>query len=96
MSDTQNRASQFNHALAARLHELRKEAALSQSALAAELGVDQAAISRGETGDRKLSVGEALVWLEALGLTPEEVGSTISALWETQGSRSETFWRKYE
>jgi len=82
----------FHYALASLLAELRSSFGVTQEALAAELGVDQAAVSRVESGRRRLTVGEAFGWLEALGLSPKESAYKLQNLWEIHGERPPGFW----
>lgn len=74
------------------LAALRGAAGLSQSALAAELGVDQAAVSRVEAGNRRLELAEAFAWLEALGRSATQSGVLLSTLWQEHGARPTGFW----
>lgn len=85
-------AGAFHRGLASELCRLRQNANASQGTLASELDVDQGTISRVESGQRKLTVGEAFAWLEALGLNPAESAGTLQALWEVHGVRPPGFW----
>lgn len=84
--------SEFNQALAETLARLRRERHSSQGTLAAELNIDQAAVSRVESGRRHLSVAEAFAWLEALGHSPDESAKILHGLWLTHGRRPPGFW----
>lgn len=74
------------------LAELRSESHASQGTLAAELGIDQAAVSRVESGKRRLTVSEAFAWLEALGLTADQSAARLRDLWKVHGGRPPGFW----
>lgn len=87
------RESDFEGALAGSLARLRSQRGLTQQGLGDELGLDQAAVSRVEGGNRRLTVGEAFGWLEALGLTPHESASVLEELWSERGGRPQGFWR---
>lgn len=82
----------FHRALTNALAQKRADAAVSQGTLAAELGIDQAAVSRVEANQRRLTAGETFAWLEALGLTAEESAALLQHLWEQHGSRPAGFW----
>lgn len=82
----------FNRALADLLAKLRSDIELSQGSLAAELGIDQAAVSRVESGQRRLTVGETFAWFEALGVDPAEASERLLQLWESYGGRPPGFW----
>lgn len=82
----------FHYALAATLTELRSRRGITQGTVAAELGIDQAAVSRVESGARRLTVGEAFAWLEALGLNSKESANKLSEIWAVYGSRPPGFW----
>lgn len=82
----------FARALSGRLSDLRVASSTSQVTIAAELGVDQGVISRVEAGYRRLGVGEAYAWFEALGLTAEEASTELCSLWTTFGKRPPGFW----
>lgn len=84
--------SDFHRALAAALGDLRTAQHTSQGTLAAELGIDQAAVSRVESGHRRLTVGETFAWMEALGLSASESAARLQALWEAHGGRPPGFW----
>lgn len=84
---------QFRRAVTSRLAVLRSQAGLSQTALAAELGVDQSLVSRVEAGTRDLGLDEAFAWGEVLGLTSEETATLLSAAWEAHAARPEGYWK---
>lgn len=84
--------SEFQLALSSMLSDLRLKSQASQGTLAAELGIDQAAVSRVESGQRRLAVAEVFAWLEALGLSAEESASLLSDLWKAHGKRPPSFW----
>jgi transcriptional regulator with XRE-family HTH domain len=86
----------FHRALASLLANARLEAHLSQGSLAAELGIDQAAVSRVESGQRRLSVGETFAWFEALGFTLNETTDSLSQLWRSHGGRPPGFWTEHD
>lgn len=90
-----DRHERFDAQLAAFTHSRRKNVGLSQAALAEELGIDQATVSKVENGLRRLSVGEALQWLEALGMSADQAGSQLSSLWEQYGQRPATLWSEH-
>lgn len=92
MSTTSGAESDFHRALAAKLAELRNQGHASQGTLARELGIDQAAVSRVESGRRRLTVAEAFAWLEALGLSVDESSDRLRDLWKTHGGRPPGFW----
>ena len=94
MSSSLYRSNKLNAALCDSLKPYRWRSGLSQSALAAELGVDQALVSRVESGERKLSFGELMVWLEALGMNEKEMLTFIGTLWSEHGSRAESLWNR--
>jgi len=82
----------FHRALAALLSDLRAESHVSQATLASELGIDQAAVSRVESGQRRLTVSETFAWLEALGLDVDESALRLRDLWKLHGGRPPGFW----
>jgi len=84
--------SDFHRALARTLGGLRASGHASQGTLAAELGIDQAAVSRVESGHRRLTVGETFAWMEALGLSPEQSATHLRELWQVHGGRPPGFW----
>lgn len=76
------------------LAALRSDIELSQGALAVELGIDQAAVSRVESGQRRLTVVETFAWFEALGIDPVEASERLLGLWQSYGSRPPGFWEE--
>lgn len=82
----------FHRALTSALAQMRNDAAISQGALAAELGIDQAAVSRVEANQRRLTAGETFAWCEALGATAQDTAELLRRLWEDHGSRPAGFW----
>jgi transcriptional regulator with XRE-family HTH domain len=84
--------AQFTRALARVLRDIRIESGMSQEALAAELGLDQAAVSRVESGQRRLTVSELLIWAEALGREPRELATRAADLWSEMAARPGTLW----
>jgi len=84
--------AQFTRALAELLRDIRVESGISQEALAAELGLDQAAVSRVESGQRRLSVRDLLIWAEALGRDPRELAISAADLWSEMAARPGTLW----
>lgn len=96
MAIESKRVTRFNKEFAALIRRRRLELGISQFVMAQELGLDQAAVSRSESGDRTLGLGEAMLWLETLGLHDREILSQITHLWNEYGSRSESFWRGTE
>ena len=96
MSLSFSREVDFHRALAQLLCDLRLEARISQGALAAELGMDQAAVSRVETGQRRLTVAEAFFWFEALNVEPWEAGQELVRLWTEHGKRPPSLWTSHD
>jgi hypothetical protein len=84
--------AQFTHALAAVLRDIRIESGMSQGALAAELGLDQAAVSRVESGHRRLSVSELFDWAEALGHDARELAIRAADLWAELAVSPRSLW----
>lgn len=91
MSDAR-RDLEFAQELAKLLGELRRSSGMSQASLAAETGLDQAAVSRVETAHRRLTVSETLQWLDALGCDLDDALSRVAELWRRHASRPPTFW----
>ncbi|MDV2978186.1 UNVERIFIED_CONTAM: helix-turn-helix transcriptional regulator [Actinomycetes bacterium ARC8] len=85
----------FNRALAEMLAALRSDINVSQGALAVELGIDQAMVSRVESGQRRLTVTEVFAWFDALGVEPEESAERLLGLWQSLGSRPRGFWEEH-
>lgn len=92
MSTSFTSEAHFHRALTDLLARLRADAGISQGALAAELGIDQAAVSRVEANHRRLTVGETFAWFEALGTPADEAATLLQHLWLEHGSRPEGFW----
>ena len=65
---------------------------MSQSALAGDLGLDQATISRIEAAQRRVSVEDLFLWGEALGLTAQHVASLAAELWGKTAGRPPSLW----
>jgi len=63
------RVSISRSAVAALLRDARLKAGLSQTELADRLGIPQSFVSKYETGERRLDVGEVLEVCNALGLS---------------------------
>lgn len=63
----------------------RKRAGLSQASLAEALGVQQAAISKLESGSSKLTVLQLLAILDACGLTLSDVSRDIESVAQAGG-----------
>lgn len=92
MSSSHSPEIGFHRALTQLLCELRIEAHLSQGALAAELGLDQAAVSRVESGQRRLTVWEIFSWFEALGLDVSLMSQKLASLWIEFAERPPSLW----
>jgi len=92
MSPSYGNETDFHRALALLLAELRLNASVSQGTLATELGIDQAAVSRVESGQRRLTVEETFAWFEALGLDVPEMAGKLADLWMQYGGRPPGFW----
>lgn len=92
MSYSYSREAEFQRALTDLLCTLRADAGVSQGALAAELGIDQAAISRVESGQRRLTVTETFAWFEALGLDLHGMCARLASLWAEHGERPGSLW----
>jgi transcriptional regulator with XRE-family HTH domain len=84
--------ARFTRALAAVLRDIRTDSGMSQEALAAELGLDQAAVSRVESGQRRLSVSDLFDWAEALGHDPRELAVRAAELWAEFAAGPGTLW----
>jgi Helix-turn-helix. len=91
-SFSSGQCASFNRELSAHLHKIRVQAGLSQSALATELDLDQAAVSRVESGERRLNTGETILWLNTLGLSLPQICALFSKLWDKTNTKSESFW----
>jgi transcriptional regulator with XRE-family HTH domain len=75
------------------MRAMRVTRGLSQSALASELGLDQAAVSRIEKGDRVVTVAELLRWCEALGYRVEDVAAKVARSWNETAGRPPSLWK---
>jgi transcriptional regulator with XRE-family HTH domain len=84
--------AQFTRALAALLRDVRVDTGMSQGSLAAELGLDQAAVSRVESGHRRLSVSELFDWADALGHDPRELAAKAADLWAELAAPPGSLW----
>lgn len=84
--------NQVDVALAERLRSRRLELRLSQVSLAAELGVDQSFVSRVELGERSLTFGQALKWLNFLYPNEEELISILQSLGPSHVLYGQSFW----
>lgn len=71
-------AKDLDRKLQAALVKARSARKLTQVQLAAKLGKPQSYVSKYETGERKLSVGDFLLICEALKTKPEELLSNLS------------------
>ena len=59
------------------LVQLRKEAGLNQTVLAARLGITQSQASKYERGERALGDARLGAWLDALGVSPETFDAAL-------------------
>jgi transcriptional regulator with XRE-family HTH domain len=84
--------SDFDTDLRRSLQQLREESRLSQTALAAELGWDQAKVSRIESGNHGVTVQEMFAWGEAVGCQPDMLASLAAGLWMARGGRPRSLW----
>ena len=75
------------------IRKLREDTGISQTGLAAELGVDQSLVSRVEAGSRQLTIGQAMFWLQGLGLDSVAASSLVARLWVRNGARPSSFWK---
>lgn len=73
-------------ALGAKLRTAREAAGLSQRTLAKQLRINQAVVSRNESGDRVPSQAEVAAILDATGVTGVERDETIESARDTSGS----------
>ena len=60
-------------AIGPRVRSLREERGIAQNQLAAEVGMEPAALSRVETGKRSLAVGELILIAERLGVSSDDL-----------------------
>lgn len=65
---------------------------MSQGSVASELGLDQGTVSRVESGQRPLSIGEAFGWFAALGEPPEQAARILASLYIGTRVESKSFW----
>jgi transcriptional regulator with XRE-family HTH domain len=63
----------------------RRDAALSQAALADALGTQQATVSKLESGRYRMSVVQLMTILDACGLTLTEIAGEIEGAMRTEG-----------
>ena len=96
MSSRPNRQEHFDSQIAKFTHARRRSVGISQAVLAEELGIDQATVSKVEHGLRKLSAGELMQWLEALGMPTDQAMEELSSLWRQYGQRPSTLWEDNE
>ena len=88
--------NQADLALAAQLRKRRLELKLSQVAIASELGVDQSFVSRVELGERSLTFGQALKWLQLLYPDSEQLCTLLVDLSVKYGFAGQSFWNSEE
>lgn len=60
-------------AVGARLRSLREERGIAQKQLAADIGMEPAALSRVETGKRSMAIGELVLIAERLGVASDDL-----------------------
>lgn len=65
--------SDINTGIVSRLRSVRCAKRITQQGLADELGVPQSYVSKVESQERRLDVGEFVLWCEALDVNPSEV-----------------------
>ena len=82
----------FNAALRSLMLGWRESAGLSQTALAAELGIDQAVVSRIEANRREVTVAEVFLWSEATGRAADETGADLARMWTDLAARPPSLW----
>ena len=63
------------------LRRLRTESGLKQEKVAARLGTNQPMISKFESGERSLHLGEVYAYAEALGTTPQRI---LQEVWDSR------------
>src|SRR5262245_33124553 len=81
----------LNRAVGQILRDLRVGAGVSQSALAEALMHHQTFVSRLETGEREVSLVDALRWVAALGVSLGELCAAIDPLF-TQRIATRSIW----
>jgi transcriptional regulator with XRE-family HTH domain len=72
--------SEAQDALVATLTQARKEAGLSQVALAMKLRCQQSMIARIESGERRIDLVELVILCRAIGVDPSDVLKAIAPL----------------
>jgi transcriptional regulator with XRE-family HTH domain len=92
MSPSRKSTAATRQQFAALLRSLREAGGLSQEGLATQLGASQPYISRIETGERIVSVEEAVRWAMACGATWEETAAAVRAVWTALGGDQTTLW----
>lgn len=63
------------------LRKLRIESGLKQDQVADRLGVNQSIISKFESGERSLHLGEVYAYAEALGTSPQRI---LQEVWDSR------------
>lgn len=63
------------------LAQQRRSRGISQSTVATQLGLKQSVISKAESGKRRVTVAEFLIWANALGVTFDECCAVQERLW---------------
>lgn len=63
------------------LRKLRMESGLKQNQVADRLGTSQSMISKFESGERSLHLGEVYAYAEALGTSPQRI---LHEVWESR------------
>jgi transcriptional regulator with XRE-family HTH domain len=63
------------------LRKLRMESGLKQNQVADRLGTSQSMISKFESGERSLHLGEVYAYAEALGTSPQRI---LREVWESR------------
>jgi len=81
------RVSISRSAVAALLRDARLKAGLSQTELADRLGVPQSFVSKYESGERRLDVGEAEAICSSLGISLVEFVSALAGKQPRDGDR---------